>query len=344
MNLNLKILKYSSLEIKDLFNPDGVNLKISPSIELINEIKGEINWKEFCQSEYITANIIKSFPEYIKIGFLIKNYKFTWTSELLFKYKNNIEKATEPCLFFRSFKIQDQYTFVKEYVINNKISASLKDLCANPNFDFGEWIGGGNFNSPSIKEIYQNLDFRILSENINTTWNSFLLEKHKSEINWNTIVLNPSFHRNNYYIEKYQDYLVWGGHLNSKFQHRQHYETCNICNLKNIDLNVQILKKHSKNWYDGKRNLIPFDPWSEKDSGENEWYAYSKNNNLISLEIMKEFENYLFFDKISRNKDFNWTFEKLEFCKDKINLATLLSNDKSKIIIHSFLFNHMLKK
>jgi len=308
-----------SLNWNEISDSDEVNLKFKWNIKTIELFKDKINWTIFSSTKYITEEIIKEYPEYINWDKLSSNRSFKWPIYLIRNFKDKISWK----LFSNNFQIKDSSQI--GYILKEFIDYFDWDLlCKNNNLRF--YYIFHYYNSDKLKLYNDKFNWKLLSENIMFEWNINLIEENKNKINWSSIILNPSVYKNNEILMKFHDLFEWSGHY-KLFQHTHTYYPANISKIPDFFMPIEILKLHHKEW----KESLNFYEWAEKEYGESEWSTYSANNCLISIDIMKEFDDYLDYGSIFRNQNFHWTAEKLDFCKNKRGFTDIFSfNQKGR--------------
>ncbi|WP_396153357.1 hypothetical protein [Flavobacterium sp.] len=319
-----KILNINEVLVKD------TKLKIVWNCEFIELIKNSVNWKYLSSSKKINIDIVEQFSDNVDWLLLSKNPHFEWNNSLIRKFQDKIDWYN----FSFYFRLKPPYSDEVCYLLEEFIEKFDWDrLCCNQNINFYSIFH--YHNSEILKRYKQKFDWNILSKNNSFQWNKYLLEENKENIDWDSIVFNKSFYKNKEFITLYHNKLNWSGYY-KKFQHTHTYYPANISTVNKIDIPLEVLKCHYKGW----SKTLSFDPWAEKESGQSEWTNYSTNNRYISVEIMKEFDEFLCFYSIFNNKKFHWTKEKIDYCKNKDGFTKVFHNEFCK----NYLLEEILRK
>ena len=317
------------LNINEVLKRD-VEPEIVWNCEFIEYIKDSVNWNYLSGSKKINSEIVEKFPDKVDWQLLSKNTHFEWNTDLIRKFQDKIDWY----YFSSNFQMESLYRTHVCFLLEEFIDKfNWNQLCRNTNILFNQIFH--YHNSDHLKNYKHKFDWQELSQNLSFPWSQYLLEENVEKIDWSTIVLNKSIYDNKEFILKYHNKFKWSGHY-QKFQHTHTYYPANISTIPDIDIPVEILKYHYKDW----KKSLSFDPWAEKERGESEWSNYSTNNRYISVEIMREFDEHLGFYGIFNNKNFIWTKEKIEYCKDKNGFTKVFHNDFCKSYILEQLFTN----
>jgi len=314
---------------------DKAEPKIIWNAEFVGYVQDQINWKYLSSSDKINANIVKAFPNKIDWKLLSRNSNFKWNTDLIRKFQDKIDWY----YFSSHFQLESLYDIHVCFLLEEFIDKfEWTQLCRNKHILFNQIFH--YHNAEHLKNYKHKFDWNELSRNLNFPWNSYLLEENKDKLDWNEIILNPSIYKSKEFLLKYHDKFVWSGYYR-KFQHTHTYYPANISTIPDIDIPIEILKIHHKDW----KKSLSFDPWAEKEFGESEWSNYSSKNCFISVDIMKTFDAELGFYGIFNNRNFQWTKEKVDYCKNKRGFSQVLShNEHCKSLILAELLNESMSK
>lgn len=317
------------LNLNDVLKRD-VEPEIVWNCEFVEYIKDTVNWKNLSSSKKINTEIVEKFPDKIHWQVLSKNTHFEWNTNLIRKFQNKIDWY----YFSSNFQMESLYRTHVCFLLEEFIDKfNWNQLCSNTNILFNKIFH--YHNSDNLKNYKHKFDWFELSQNLSFPWSQHLLEENMENIDWNTIVLNKCIYSNKEFILKFHKKFNWSGHY-QKSQHTHTYYPANISTIPDVDIPIEVLKCHYKEW----KKSLSFDSWAEKERGESEWSNYSTSNCYISVEIMREFDEHLGFYGIFNNKNFLWTKEKIEYCKNKDGFTKVFHNNFCQSYILEQLFTN----